>query len=208
MYRLAFALLLALGLGGGAVSAATLEGGVLSLHTLGSFVEFLASRSIIPRDLVYVARDIVRMIEGIEHVSTPSAAAGKNEDAVTLKTSQLIEHANRTYAPHTDVQGLLLIVTNASTSNVVLEARRSCQVSYRIYDAAGTLRYDSANRPVCQSGETVTYILRAGATRMFPVTHRAQDYDLAPGTYRFVLDYPGYGSGELGVEVTGEKRDR
>jgi hypothetical protein len=47
----------------------------------------------------------------------------------------------------------------------------------------------------------VTYALGAGQVRMFPMRHRSTDYTLPAGTYRFELEYPGYGKGDVTITV-------
>lgn len=174
-------------------------GGAFELYTINSFVNLLIEKGIIPEreaDTAHELADIIKQVEGF----TESASA-RNADKVTVRVSQDIEQANLEFAFGTDIEGMLLLVQNTTTELVQLEAKRGCQVVYRIYDEAGTLLYDSAQSEVCQTDEKVTYMLEGDQFRMFPITHREEDLNLERGVYRFEVTYPGYGQGERVVTV-------
>jgi|GEM_PF-3549487 len=209
--KLLVACALSLTLAVGVVVAVPAYAGTLQLHTVHSFVETLIARGIIPESVANKAREFVSMISHADQAQTAAPAAqmpyvqnpepGMNKENVSIKVSQLIEHADRTYNKFEDVSGLLLLVTNTSDASVMLEAKRHCQVVYRIYDAHDTLVYDSSTSDVCQGKEHVQYQLPAGKTRMFEITHAEKAHHLDPGTYRFELVYPGYGTGDLQVTI-------
>jgi hypothetical protein len=132
---------------------------------------------------------------------TPLHVSSHLPQKTWLLQIQLIEHANLEFAAGTDITGPLVIVKNMSASSTVLEAKRQCQVVYRIYDTADTLLYDSATTEVCTTDEQITYQLQGHGIRMFPIRHTATAYPLVVGTYRFVLEYPGYGEGSVMVTI-------
>ncbi len=173
------------------------------LYTLSGFAEELMSRGIIPSPLHEKARSLVRMIERIEDAkdAIPTQTPALNADKTAVTVSQLIEHANGNYEEGKDIEGLLLLVENTSTSTIELEAVRGCQVVYRILAADGAVVYDSGTKEKCTTDERVTYFLNGNQTRMFEVRHRATDYPLPKGAYTFVLEYPGYGGGSRTVTV-------
>lgn len=121
-------------------------------------------------------------------------------DKVQVSVSQLIKYANSEYVEGDDVEGLLLLVENTADAEAVLEAKRKCQVVYRIFSDEA-LVYDSATSERCKTDERVSYVLGAGKTRMFEVTHASTTHPLPTGTYRFELEYPGYGGGEKTVTI-------
>lgn len=135
----------------------------------------------------------------LEHVTQQQATSTA---PVSVNVSQLIAFSHLTFTEGEDVQGPLLIVTNQTDATLTLGARRQCQVTYKIFDERNTLLFDSASStPMCASGEHVTYLLPAHETRMFEVRHHDSAYHLVPGTYRFELDYPEYGMGNLTVTI-------
>ncbi len=166
-----------------------------SSSTVSGFVDLLIERGIVPEYAVERARELTGAIERIEEAKKTS---GNN---VRVKVSQLIEYADLTYAPSEDIKGLLLLVTNETNTTMMMEAKRRCQIIYRIYAADSALVYSSADEQRCQTDERVQYTLAAGATRMFEIEHLQSNYSLRPGTYRFVLEYPEYGYGEKLITV-------
>lgn len=201
MKKILFVLVLLVGLAlvSGVAYARTYE-----LYTLSGFVESLIERGFIPNSMAGKARDLVQTIEKVEDsgtVNVPEEEQYPNSDKVTLKATQLIEHANLEYQAGTPVEGLLLVVENPTEESLVLSAVRKCQVVYRIYNAADEMLYDSSTSEVCQTDERVLWELLPGQSRMFNIAHQPSTYELAPGTYRFEIDYPGYGKGERMVTV-------
>ncbi len=172
------------------------------LYTLDGFVEHLIERGVIPQSLAPKARELAAFIGKAEDVQQDAVASQTpNADKVEVTVSQLIEQGTRTYAQGADVKGLLLLVKSKATSTVELAAKRKCQVVYRIYDENDSLVYDSATSEQCKTTDRVTWVLGQGQTRMFQVSHPATVHPLAAGVYRFELEYPGYGKGELEVTV-------
>lgn len=172
-------------------------GATHQLYTTYGFIDLLISRGIIAKQQVERARDMVELVLKTEK----NIDADKVSEDITVSVSQFIEHGDLTYNAFEDVDGLLLSVKNTGSEARTLDAKRQCQVVYRIYDESGTLLYDYANENKCQTSEKVTYILEAGATRIFPITHTASRFALKSGTYRFEIEYPGYGEGKRVVTV-------
>ena len=166
----------------------------------GSFVETLIDYGIIPEHMANKAREVLGLVERLE-VQEQSQEGPMNADKVSVRASQLINVGNLTFEYGEDVKGLLLLVKNESEADIDLEAKRGCQVIYRVYNADGNELYDSSSESKCDTNEKVTYRLNAGQTRMFPVTHYDTSYRLEKGTYRVLIDYPGYGSGERTIVV-------
>lgn len=141
----------------------------------------------------------------VTYVSTTDKNTDKSASApelVTVNVSQLIAFSHLTFKEGDEVQGLLLTVTNESDTTQTFEARRKCQVTYKIFDQSNALVFDSASStPVCTSGERVTYLMPPHVTRMFEIRHKDSAYHLKPGVYRFELDYPEYGRGDLTVTI-------
>ncbi len=164
-----------------------------------SFVSFLISKGFIPANK---AEQALTFAEKLDKVATLEPHASSTPKLITVNVSQLLEFSHRTFTEGDEVQGLLLIVTNESDITQTLEARRQCQVTYKIFDENDTLLFDSASStPTCASGERVTYLLPARGSRMFEIRHPDSVYHLKPGAYRFELDYPEYGTGELTVTI-------
>lgn len=190
-------------LGAGAVALVLLVvafpayGWTLQIYTMNGFVEHLIEKGIIPERMVPKARELVAAATAVEKAQ---ALETPYSDQINVHVSQLIQHASRTYKAGGTIDGLLLLVTNESKEDVYPAAKRGCQVVYRIYKD-GKLLYDSATAGRCATTERVTYRLTPGQTRMFEITHNAAQYSLAPGSYTFTLEYPGYGSGSLPVIV-------
>jgi hypothetical protein len=171
-----------------------------ALYTTQGFVEELISRGIIPSSLAPKARELVQFI-GAASTNEGVDMTPMNAEHVHVRASQLIENSKRTYVKGSDVQGLLVLVENTHTEPITLEAKRRCQVVYRIYEN-DVLLYDSATTEKCETTEKVEWMLGAGDTRMFPVKHEADTYTLEPGEYSFELDYPGYGVDTRTVTIT------
>lgn len=164
-----------------------------------SFVEFLIAKNIIPESRAPQARNFA---EKFDRVAKPGQSASSTKP-IEVKVSQLLEFSQRTFKEGEEVQGLLFLVTNPDDTARQFEARRRCQVSYRIYDSSEALLFDSASStPACQGTERVTYLMQPHQTRMFEVRHSDSAYHLEPGTYRFELNYPEYGKGDLEVTIT------
>lgn len=202
--RRPFYLLLAIAIlffGGVVVWAAPLSSVPYALYTPNGFVDMLVTRGIIPESLAPKARAIASMLTRTP--ATPETSqAPMNADKVKVRVSQLIERGTRTFNRFEDIKGLLLLVQNTTNERITLEARRKCQVVYRVYDTEGSLVYDSATGERCRaSTEHVTYSLEAGQTRMFQISHAQSTHELPPGMYRFEIDYPGYGQGDLTVTI-------
>lgn len=191
----------ALLLGGVVVWAAPLSSTSYALYTPSGFVDLLVTRGLIPEGLAPKARSLAALLTRNAPAAHPSQAP-MNADKVKVSVSQLIEHGTLTYNRFEDIKGLLLLVQNTTNERITLEARRKCQVVYRVYDAEGALVYDGATSERCRtSTEQVTYDLEAGQTRMFQIVHAQSTHELPPGTYRFEIEYPGYGQGDLTVTV-------
>lgn len=174
-------------------------GRTYTLHTIQSFTELLIGKGIIPQGVADTARTYANMISRVDRAPAEPTKA-LNADKVVVSVSQLIDQANLEFAPGKDIKGPLLMVKNTTAEGVTLEAKRHCQIVYRIY-TDDSLMYDSVSTEKCSTNEQITYMLGAGKVRMFPIMHKATDYALASGTYRFELEYPGYGKGEVTVTV-------
>ena len=179
--------------------ASPVYGGTFQLHTVSSFVESLIERGIISEGMAEKARVVANMITQVE-TETVAQDTALNAPYATVSVSQYIQYANHTYAQGEDVEGVILLIENTSEESRMFEAKRGCQITYTVYDG-DTVVYDSASSEQCQTDERVEYSLGAGETRMFAVTHSNDVYHLDPGTYRFEVTYPGYGSGERTIVV-------
>lgn len=163
------------------------------------FVTFLIARGLIPADRSQQALTIAGKFDEVTVAEKQSASSTK---PIGVQVSQLIQFSHLTFKEGADIQGPLLIVTNPDDVVRELTARRRCQVSYKIFDINNTLLFDSATvGEWCTGKETVTYLLPPHGARMFEVTHKDSLYHLKPGKYRFELDYPEYGKGDLTVTV-------
>ena len=186
----------------GAVWAAPVSGPTFTLYTMHGFVEMLIERGIISPGLADKARSYANIFSRVDDVEEENVEHGKlNADKVSVSISQLIQFSKLEFAEGTDVEGLVLLVTNETDAQIMLEANRGCQVFYRIFDG-DTMLYDSATQEKCQTQERVNYVLEGRKTRMFDVIHRASDYALPVGKYRVELEYPGYGEGERTITIT------
>lgn len=173
--------------------------GTFKLYTVEGFVELLITQGIVPEGAVDKARAFARMISRSDAMQRD--AVGQNAEFVEVSVSQLIDMSSRTYAEGEEVNGLILLAKNTSDVQIVLDATRKCQIVYRIFEG-DTLLYDSGTTEVCKANEKVTYMLDAGATRMFEVKHPVSEYALPVGTYRIEIEYPGYGMGEHTITIT------
>ncbi len=171
-----------------------------TLYTLPGFVDALITRGIVPPAAAGKARELARMITRSEQGATTHKGA-LNADKVTVTVSKLIEQANLEYDARVDIKGPILIVKNISSEATTLEAKRRCQIVYRVYDTDDVMVYDSATTEACMTNEKVTYPLAAGQVRMFPILHQPSNYPLKAGTYRLELEYPGYGTDDLTITV-------
>jgi len=162
--------------------------GTHSANTFTNFVDALIASNLVDADSAELARTIATHFDSISRVD------------VHIQVSQLIEHADRTYAAGDDVKGLVLIVRNEGETPVTLTGTRNCHVSYTIYQS-NELLYDARQHGICSNRALSQYILAPGAYRMFEIAHPATAWPLDEGTYRFELNYPGYGSEGLVVTI-------
>lgn len=169
-----------------------------SLYTLSGFVDLLIDMGVIPESNVQKAHD---MIASIEFSESNESDEVQNSDSLEVSVIQYIEDASLTFNRFENIKGLLLIAKNTSDTALTFEAKRGCQVVYRIYSETDDLLYDSSTEKKCDTNEIVTYMLEAGKSRLFEVTHVRNKYTLQKGVYRFVLEYPGYGEGEREVTI-------
>ena len=187
-------------LAAGLLTLALVAGGIayaqrVEAISLRALVDLLLQRGIIPATQEQRAR------EAVEVISVLNPDAVDNPDAVELRASQLIEFADRTYREGDPIEGLLLTVKNTSTETLALKGRRKCVLSYAILSQDGTELYNSAERPVCNTGEEITYYLEPGRTRMLRMRHTPEAYPLKPGRYTVRLDYPPYGNATRTITV-------
>lgn len=168
--------------------------------SFSQIVELFISLGIIPEEKAENARNAVAGLTG-EEVVAPEPEGSMNKEHVEITVSQYIENASLEYAAGEDIVGLILVAKNTHTEPVVLEAKRGCQVVYRVRDRDDTVLYDSRDSEKCQTEEEVTYLLEAGQPRVFGVEHKQSDYALTPGTYVIEMEYPGYGSGTKTVRI-------
>jgi len=175
---------------GGAVYVQRAE--AISLRAL---IDLLLQRNIIP------AEQKERAQEAVDVLSVLNPDAVDNPDAVELSASQLIEFGDRTYREGDPIEGLILVVKNTGEETLALKGRRKCVLSYAILASDGTELYNSADRPVCNTGEEITYYLGPGKSRMLRMRHVQESYPLKPGRYTVRLDYPPYGSRERTITV-------
>ena len=198
MKKLFFVLVMACVMGGVVAFPGAAHANTFSLYTMEGFVEMLIKSGIIDARAQDRARDIVRALERIE--AQNGAPLPKEAPAVSVRVSQYIEHAGRTYSRSSDIEGLLLLVKNESDEPVTLYAYRGCHIVYTI-SKDGEVIYDSQTTPACKAKERVSYILNARDTRMFEMIHRRTDRALQKGEYEIEITYPGYGSGKTVIEV-------
>lgn len=184
----------------GAVWAAPVSGPTFTLYTVHGFVEMLIERGIISPGFADKARSYANIFSRVDDAEEKAEQSMQNADKVSVSLSQLIQYSKLEFAEGSDVEGMLLMVTNETDAPITLEAKRGCQVLYRIYDG-DTMLFDSATQEKCKTDERVTYVLEGRKTRMFEIIHRASDYALPVGTYRVELEYPGYGEGERTVTI-------
>jgi hypothetical protein len=170
------------------------------LVTLTGFVDELIEQGIIKQEKEGKARKIVALLSEIDESKSDDIEV-MNADKIEVTVSQLIENSHRTYEQSEDVTGLLLMVKNTTNEIIDLEAKRKCQVVYRIINDQDEVVYDKRDEEQCQTDEQVTYLLPANQTRMFKVEHEASAYELPAGEYTFEIEYPGYGGGEKDVTI-------
>ncbi len=166
------------------------------LYTLSGFVDLLISKGITKDDSVEKAHELTKMIEASENQNK-----GINADKVEVSVSQLIKYGSLTYEANTDIEGLLFLIKNKTNEDITLEAKRGCQVIYKIYDINDNLVYDSSAEEKCQTNEHVTYKLKANKTRIFEIKHPESAYKLKRGTYKIEMEYPEYGKGEKTIVI-------
>jgi hypothetical protein len=176
-------------------------GQTYTLHSIQSFTELLIERGIVPGNVAPKAREYARMLSLSDSGDVDTRKGALNANKVEVSVSQLIDNANLVFERGDDIKGPLLMVKNISAETVTLEAKRNCQIIYRLYTETDTLVYDSASSKVCKEATQITYALDAGKTRMFPVRHPKTEYALTRGTYRLEIEYPGYGKGERSITV-------
>jgi hypothetical protein len=169
-----------------------------TLHTISSFVDLLIEKGIIPANSAVQARTYANVVERVHAMREIEADTAPE---LTITASQLIEYSKLSFGRFEDIKGLVLLVENVSEQDTVLAHAQDCPVTYSVYDDTGATLFDSAGQTRCSSPETVRYVLRAGQTRMFEVEHRNRDRPLSPGTYRFELQYAGYGSDTRTVTI-------
>lgn len=183
----------------GVIVHASPLGRTYTLFSIQGFTNHLIDMGIIPQTLAEKARELAYLVSKKPVISeTPTVL---NADKVSVSVSQVITHANLEFAEGDDIKGILLVVRNTSDARVDLEAKRRCQVVYRIYDAEEHLVYESTTREVCKNAERVTYSLDSQQARMFQIVHHQTEYALKKGVYRFEVEYPGYGKGDRTVTV-------
>lgn len=168
--------------------------------SFSQIVELFISLGIIPAEKAEKARSAVAGLTG-EELVVPEPDGPMNKEYVEITVSQYIENASLEYAAGEDIVGLILIAKNTHTEPVVLEAKRGCQVVYRILDHDGTVLYDNRDSEKCQTEEKVTYLMESGQSRVFRVDHKLSDYTLALGSYAIEMEYPGYGGGVKNILV-------
>jgi len=175
------------------------------LFTIFGFIEMLLEKGIVSETNAEKARYLASFIEKVD---APQKEVVQGEEAlrddfedIEVRVSQFIENGTRTYNTYEDVQGLILTVKNTTSEEILLHAIRKCQVVYRIFNEKAELLYDSSKGDACQTGEKVVYTLLAGKTRIFPITHKMDAYQLEKGVYRFEIEYPEYGKGNVSVTI-------
>lgn len=162
---------------------------------LRAFVALLVEKGIIGPAQQERAYSFVEFLGNAGRVTEEAPEGPLNADKVKVEVSQLIQHGNRTYSEGDEIRGLILTVVNTSNEIIQLEGRRRCVLSYKIYDG-DELVYDSGAHAPCTGGEKITYQMEPSESRILEMVHTKEAHELKPGTYRAVLEYPGYGSGE------------
>lgn len=177
-------------------STSVVNASVHKLYTLSGFVDLLIEKGIIAGDNIEKARSVVTVVENTERDDR-----AQNSGVLEVSVSQYIERGTLTFNKFEDIEGLLLVAKNTSDTDTTFEAKRGCQVTYKVYSVTDELVYDSSTKKDCATDEVVTYALGAGESRLFEITHKRTDFALQAGEYRFVIEYPGYGEGEKEVTI-------
>lgn len=179
--------------------AVLLGSGVLYVRAYASedlreFVALLIVKGVIAPSQADRAYSFVDIIAGASK-ETDEEEGVLNADKVSIAASQLIQFGNREYAQGEDIRGMVLNVTNTTDEVISLEGRRRCILSYKIYKGDEML-FDSAQHEPCTGTERVTYQMEGKQTRILEMIHKADALALDAGSYKVVLEYPGYGVGE------------
>ena len=153
-------------------------GAVTSNH-VHSFVEHLIERGIIPGDMAARARALVAGMTG-------------NAD-INVTVHELIQHSPLTVSRGDTIQGIVLLAENTGAAATTLRHKEGCGILYRIFSGE-ELIYDHSSHESCVSAPQVGYVLEPAQSVMFEVVHTPERHELAPGTYRFEVEYPGYGA--------------
>lgn len=177
------------------ISTSTVQASTVQLYTVSGFVTALIEQGIIPSHHSTQAKEIVSIIEKMQ-----AHAQGKNAKHVAVTATHYIEYGTLEYNPFEDIKGLLVKVSNTSDEPITLEAGQLCPVTYTILQDDRVL-YESATQPKCNTQNTVTYTLKGDQSRLYEVIHEQEDYQLNRGVYRFLLEYPGYGSGSKTITI-------
>jgi len=156
---------------------------------LRNAVEQLIDSGIIPANMAARAR------LAVANNTTPETTD------VTVSVHELIQYSPLEFQERRDVRGIVLLAENSDTAPATLTRTRQCNIVYRIYDDTGTMLYDHSQSNRCLYGPDVAYVLEPNQQAMFEVIHKKEDYPLTPGTYRFEVEYPGYGKGEREVTI-------
>lgn len=200
-------------IGTGVVAITLVLGGLFvagraEAFSMQQLITSLIERSIMSSDKEDAARTLARFFGDTSTPADKESTEPKypHAEKISVKASQFIEFSDLTYALGADIEGIVLHVQNTHTEAVELTGRARCHVSYRIETIPDrTVLFNSAEHEPCIGGETSTYYLDPGAIRMFEIVHTAEDYALPAGEYVMVMEYPGYGEGELEFTVTSSR---
>lgn len=151
-----------------------------------SFVETLIERGIIPEAMAARARLVVG--------NMPQSTN------VTVTVQELIQHSPLKVQQGEAIRGIVLLAENTGESSETLQYKEGCGILYRIF-AGEELVYDHGAHESCMNALQVRYVLEPTQSVMFEVVHTPERHELAPGTYRIDVEYPGYGGGEKYVTV-------
>jgi hypothetical protein len=123
-----------------------------------------------------------------------------------LSVSQYIAHSNRTYSAGDDIVGLLVLITNISTSAVTYTEHHSCPLGYRIYTTDWRMLYnsDEADRCHASSPITVSKVITIDPldVHAYEIVHSSQQYTLPKGEYIVALSYNGVPAGVKTITIT------
>jgi hypothetical protein len=148
------------------------------------------------RSLVYQLLDRGFLSEGAMEI--PLALLGEQgvPEGVVLSVSQELAHAKRTYQQGEPVEGLLVMLKNASGDAVEYSYNRTCPVQYRVYDFGWNLVFDSVHKDMCSvgTGPAVHPIqeLAAGDVTVYEMRHSGV---LMPGSYMVAMSFNGMFAG-------------